>query len=217
MHGCTKEQMLRDCESHLYFLWDARRLFPQQQDRYKQIAAELRVLVCEFGSNRPLLLNLMDKYGFSYDVHPPGHPFDRQPIPMVGWRDDPAYQQLAGEVAATMGDEEKLGELLEKQASLRHPVPFREFVNCGLAVHIAPHDYSYRDLTRAVAEQIGSSHEDEAVDESIVRLRNILIGGIESHIAPLIGFADLVIKVGSMFLGYLVENYGYKPRYFKAI
>ena len=40
----TLEQRMQDCETHLFFLRDALRLYPCQPDRFKQIAAELRVL-----------------------------------------------------------------------------------------------------------------------------------------------------------------------------
>lgn len=209
----SKIQRLRDCESHLYFLWDARRLFPQQQDRYKQIAAELRVLVCKFGSNKPLLLDLMDEYGFSYEVQPPGPPFDKQPIAMV---DDPVYNELSDEITEAAGNPERLNDLLNKQAALRRPVPFREFVARGLAVYVAPQRISYQQLTRAIAEKMGSSHEDADYDEDIAKLRFVELGGVKSYLPPLIVFADLVIEVGSMFLGYLVQKYEYKPRYFDA-
>ena len=85
------EQRLDECETHLYFLWDARRLYPDQRDRYKQIASELRVLVGDHKPKRRLLLSLMNELGFSYDVQPPGPPLDKHPIPMVGWRDDPEH------------------------------------------------------------------------------------------------------------------------------
>lgn len=46
-------------------------------------------------------------------------------------------------------------------------------------------------------------------------MQRLIIGGEESHIAVLIGFADLVIKVGSMFMEHMIEKHGYDPRYFK--
>ena len=211
----TSEQRLDECETHLYFLWDAHRLYPQQKDRYKQIASELRVLVGDHRPRRRLLLALMEDYGFSYAVQPPGPPFDKQPISMVGWRDDPHHQALTKEIEQAMGDKEKLDELLEKQAAMRRPVPFPEYVDRAQAVYIAPHDYSYRDLVLAVAQQVGSSHEDTAVDETLVQLGQFVIGRNEGHIAPLIGFADLVIEVGSRFIAFVSEKHGYNPKYFK--
>ena len=212
----TSEQRLRECETHLYFLWDARKLYDQESDRYKQIAAELRVLVGDHKPKRRLLLAMMEEYGFSYDVQPPGPPFDKQPIPLVGWRNDPIHQALTQEVQAVLGDKEKMADVLEKQAVLRRPIPFPEYVEKGLAVYIRPYDYSYRDLVLAIAQQVGSSHEDHALDEQLIQMQNIILGNEESHIAVLIQFTDLVIEVGSMFIGHVVQNYGYKPTYFKG-
>ena len=84
----SEAQILSECETHLYFLWDAFRLYSQQRERFKQIAAELRILVCETRKNKPLFLDLMDKYNFKYEVQPPGlreggPPLKLQPMPMV--------------------------------------------------------------------------------------------------------------------------------------
>jgi hypothetical protein len=135
---------------------------------------------------------------------------------MKGWRDDPACQQLSQELSEAQGDADKLAALLEQQAALRRPVPFREFVNCALAVHIQGKDITYWQLTRAIGEKIGTNHEDESYGEDLARLRPILIAGLESYLPPLIHFADLVIKVGSMFIGYLVQHYDYETKYFSG-
>ncbi|QDU27860.1 hypothetical protein ETAA8_29510 [Anatilimnocola aggregata] len=209
------EQRLQDCETHLYFLWDARRLYPAQEDRFKQIAAELRILVCETRTNHPLLLKLMEEFAFPFDVQPPGPPFDKQPITMVGWRDDPAHKQLTAEVQAAIGDEQKLSQVLQRQASLRRPVPFREYVEKSLAVFIAPYDYSYRELILAVAQQVGSSHEDLTVEEPLIKMQHVRLAGHQGHIAPLIVFTELVLEVGRLFVEFLVQTQNYEPRYYK--
>lgn len=204
-----------ECEAHLFFLWDAHRLYPQQKDRYKQIATELRILVGDRRSRRRLLIALMDEFGFSYEVQPPGPPFDKQPIPMIGWKDNPEYLELANEIQKANADEQKLDVLLEEQAALRRSVPFPEYVDSALAVYIAPHEYSYRELVLAVSQQIGSGHEDTAVDKPLVQLSHFVIGGDEGHIAPLISFAELVIEVGSRFIAFVAENHGYEAKYFR--
>ena len=155
---------LAECEAHLFFLWDVRRLYQEQRDRYKQIGAELRVLVGDHRPARRLLIAMMEEYGFSYDVQPPPPPFDKQPIPMVGWKKDPNYLALAQQVKAAIRDEQEMQEALAAQAALRRPVPFTEYVERALAVYIDPYEYSFRDLVLAIAQQIGSSHEDTAID-----------------------------------------------------
>lgn len=215
-------QILSDCETHLYFLWDAHRLYSKQRERFKQIAAELRILVCETKQNKPLLLDLMDKYSFEYEVQPPGlseggPPLKPQPISMVGWRDDPQHKEISEELskANESVDEAKKKETYKKLANLAKPISFREWVNKGLAVFIKPYDYSNRELTLAIAQQFGSSHEDDSVEEPIVRLQQIIIGGETSDIAPLIVFAEYVIHVGRMFISHLIRNFNYEPQYFK--
>jgi len=217
-------QRLEECEAHLYFLWDARRLYPRQRDRFKQVATELRLLVCETRTNKPLLLDLMDEYGFSYEVQPVGArkggpPLKLQPLPMVGWREDPVHTQLGEELSQAIASHDKtqMETVERKLAELARPVPFRQWVNKGLAVYIAPHDYSHRDLILAIAQQFGSSHEDDSVEEPIMRLRGIVIGGETGDIAPMIVFADSVISVGGLFIKHLVQNHRFKPKYFTTV
>lgn len=152
------EERIAECETHLYFLWDARRLYPQQTERYKQIAAELRILVCETKTNRPLLLDLMDQYDFEHDVQPPGSdtsgpPLKRGPIPLVGWRDDPDHKKISDRLASAIksGNKEEMEEIELQLAELARPISFREWVNKGLAVFIRPHDYSNRDLVLTIS------------------------------------------------------------------
>lgn len=219
----TANQRLHECETHLYFLWNAHQLYQKQRDRFKQIATELRVLVCETRTNKPLLLDLMDKYGFTYEVQPPGKhqggpPLKPQPLTMIGWRDDPVQKKITEELseAISSNDEMKIKAINEKLEALANPIPFRDWVNKGLAVYIKPYDYSHKDLVLAIAQQLGSSHEDESVEEPIIQLQQIIVGGETSDIAPMIEFAELVIKVGSMFVEHLVKHHGYKPKYFST-
>lgn len=215
-------QKLSDCETHIYFLWDAHRLYSQQRKRFKQIATELRILVCETRQNKPLLLDLMDKYNFKYEVQPPGlreggPPLKPQPVSMIGWRDDPQHKQISEELSEAIesGDEEKMMEIDKKLADLAKPIPFREWVNKGLAVFIKPYDYSNRELTLAIAQQFGSSHEDDSVEEPIVQLQQIIIGGETGDIAPMIAFAESVIHVGQLFISHVVSTFSYEPQYFR--
>jgi hypothetical protein len=209
------EERMLDCETHLSFLSEARNNYWTDRERYKQIAGELRILICQFGSSKPLLLDLMDHYGFVYEVQPPGPPFDKQPIPLVGWRDDVAQQELAKELEEALGDEKKLTAIPARQASYRSALPLRRYVEEGLAAFIQPYEYSFAKLTRAIAEQSGGAHEDEAVEEGIAAMRNFRIGNDESHIATLIKFSDTVLAAGLEFLAFMEASHGYQPRRFQ--
>ena len=212
----TPELRLRECEEHLYLLNESLERYRRNAVHYKQVASELRVLVADQKPSQRLLLAMMAEYDFSYDVQPSKEPI-HAPIPMVGWRDDPEHKAMSEEVEASLGDEEKIKALVEKQAAMARPVPFAEFVERGLAVFIAPHDISNRELVAVIAQQIGSAHEATAVDESIVKLQHIRIGNEESHIAALITFARLVLGVGMQFLAHVVQQYGYQLQHFQMI
>ena len=209
----SRESRLRECETHLYFLWDAHRLYANEPDRYKQIAAELRVLIGDHKPERRLLLSMMNEYDFAYSVQPHPAPFDKEAIPMVGWREDPVEIELTQRFEAALGDDLKLEEVLEAQAALRRPVPFNEYVEKGLAVYIAPHDYSFRDLVLAISQQIGSGHEDSTVEAPLMELAQFILNGEEGHVAPLIAFSERVLHVGALFIDHVAKNHGYSPQY----
>jgi hypothetical protein len=214
----SAEQRIIDCETHLAFLKEARDNYRTDRERYKQVAAELRVLVCKFGNNKPLLLDLMDKYGFAYEVRPavpPAGPPLKGPIPLVGWRDDPVQQELAKELEQANGDEQKLNALLTRFDLLRVALPLRRYVDEGLAAFIAPHEYSYNELTRAIAEQCGVAHEDEAIEEGLAAMHCFQIGNDHSHIVTLIGFADTILRAGTEFLGFMAATHDYRLRRFQ--
>jgi hypothetical protein len=210
------EMRLQDLETHLHFLWEAREAYRSGDgEKYKLIASELRILVCGFGTNKPLLLDLMDHYGFSYEVQPPGPPFDRQSISLVGWREDPVHKEIVRLIEEANGDASKLEAVRAMEVAQRRPIPLREYVDQGLAVFIAPYDYSHAMLVRAIAEQIGGAHEDEGIEEGLAAMHSIQIGGALSHVAALISFSDLIIFVGIQFLGHMITTQGFKPLRFQ--
>jgi hypothetical protein len=82
----------------------------------------------------------------------------------------------------------------------------------GLAAFIAPYEYSYDELTRCIAQQCGSAHEDDAMDEGLAAMRYFHIGNDQSHIVTLISFADTILRAGSEFLAFMVATHGYERR-----
>ena len=67
----------------------------------------------------------------------------------------------------------------------------------------------------ALAQQVGSGHEDISMDESLLLLRQVVIGGDEGHVAPLITFSQLVLEMGANFITFLSAKHGYNPKYLK--
>ncbi|MBI3468213.1 MAG: hypothetical protein HY000_34850 [Planctomycetes bacterium] len=177
--------------------------YEMQPDRYKQVAAELRVLVCETKENKPLLLDLLDGFGLQYLVQSD----PELPLPL----------QMVGDIGKTPTEDFSTlspHEIWARYRANAKPIPLREFVNCGLAVFIRPHEFSHRDLILAVAQQIGSAHEDRSVEVPLLELEHFLIGGYSGYGASLRSVGFLVLQAGRYLICHLAENNEYRPHYF---
>ena len=124
---------------HVALLQDyAEKCFVEGETHYGgEIAGKLRLLVARFGSNRPLLLDLMNELESTIRITLDGPPVRKRP----------------GEPGP--GDEVTLEEYLNLGA-IGTRIPTGEFVML-----------SKIDLIRGWAEQTGSSHEDWKMDPAL--------------------------------------------------
>ena len=143
------EQRLHDCRTHLRFLQDAcNQAISGDIERYKQVAAELRILVCETRTNRPLLLDLIDELGFACPVQAPT---DGPPV-WGGIQAVSDWQEVLDRseevrIAIAAGDQSRLDEIRQRhEAENPGELPLRDFVNKGLAYFIRPRQFSCRDV-----------------------------------------------------------------------
>lgn len=180
------QRRLHDCESHLNFLGEALASLPSEPDRYKQLGAELRELVCQKGQHRPLLLDLMDDYGVEYVVEPmPDFPF---PITMVeDFLNPPAIDRKGLSI----------NQISERHRPDARPVPLRDFIDDALAVWIRPHAFSYRELILAVAQESG---EKEIVEESPPDLEQFVHSGFSGYAAPMRVAAAHAVRAGALLI-----------------
>ncbi len=192
---------MTDLESQVKFLREAVHALAREPDRYKLLAGILRILVCEFGTNKPLLLDLMDELDLCYNIAPlPDLPF---PLPMVDELDQATEIDLS-----TM----TIDEIWAHHRKQGKSYSLREFVKRGLAVAVLGQRYSYSNLIRTLAEQSGLGHEDWTIDKNIVELETLIIGGYAGYAAPLRVLADHVI-VASISVINRASALGYKPHY----
>lgn len=198
----TGNNLLADLESQVKFLREALETLPTEPDRYKQLAAGLRVLVCEFKSNRPLLLDLMDELEVTYTISPiPDLPF---PIPLVDELEDANDVDLNGMTP---------GEVLAYHRSRHKSYPLRVFVRRAMAVFFMGHKYSYEELIRTLAEQSGLGHEDWTIDSNVPEMESYTIGGYQGHVAPLRALAKHVLSAATSVVNKAATK-GYRPTYF---
>ncbi len=151
----------------------AHKVYVENDDDYAgEIAGKLRLLVTSFGSNEPLLLQLMRETGIEPPIVLGGPPQCRQP----------------GKPGP--GDTITLEQYMNLDA-IGIRVPSGAFVETTKSQFI-----------RAWAQQTGSSHEDWAMDESVAAILSspICIGGVPGALAELKTTVDAVLNVAHKFL-----------------
>jgi hypothetical protein len=168
------DEMFTALKQHISLLEDyARKVYAEGNSEYaSEIVGKLRLLVTEFGSNKPLLLRLMQSSGI-------------EPKVVLG---GPPIQQESGK--PTAGDEISLRQYLDLDA-IGIRVPSGDFVLLNKVKFI-----------RVWAEQTGSSHEDWTMDETLSSILNsqIYIGGIHGALAELKTTVENVLHVAHMFI-----------------
>lgn len=170
----STEELVKALERHVRLLRDyATRAFRNGDFGYGgEIAGKLRLLVTKFGSNRPLLLDLMAQTGIAPSITLGGPPIHRAP----------------GEPGP--GDTISLARYLELTA-MGVRIQSGQFVVLNKIQFI-----------RAWAEQSGSSHEDWSHDPVLVEILTpqIFIGGLHGALAELATTTNAVLGVAERFL-----------------
>jgi hypothetical protein len=168
------DELIEALERHLRLLREyASKAFQEGNfDFGGEVAGKLRLLVIQFKSNRPLLLDLMAQTGISPTITLGGPPIKRAPGTPVP------------------GDEISLEQYL-KLGAIGIRVPSGEFAMLNKAQFI-----------RAWAEQSGSSHEDWSLDPCLgaILAFPVQIGGLHGALAELATTTDAVLKVATQFL-----------------
>ncbi|MEO7559134.1 MAG: hypothetical protein ABIT23_02620 [Nitrosospira sp.] len=138
-----------------------------------EIAGKLRLLVTKFGSNRPLLIELMKKTGI-------------EPLVTLG---GPPIIQAPGK--PTAGDKINLSEYMNLDA-----VGIR--IESGEFVMLNKNQF-----VRAWAEQTGASHEDWRMDHALSAILSspIYIGGVHGALRELKDTTETVLHIAHRFIG----------------
>jgi hypothetical protein len=166
--------MVQALERHLNLLREyAKKAFVDGNFDYGgEVAGKLRLLVTKFGSNRPLLLDLMAET-------------DIEPLLTLG---GPPIERPPGEPRA--GDNISLSQYLQLGA-IGIRIPNGEFVMLNKT-----------NFIRAWAEQTGSSHEDWSLDPSLETILSspVYIGGLHGAFAELRVTTETVLHISERFL-----------------
>lgn len=202
--------LITSCEFHLLLLWEAFIKMSIQPERYKQIAAELRVLVCRHGRNKPLLLNLMKSYSIEARANPQGSRFLKK-----GWQEDPKYKQELIKLPLLSYDYAELIKLLHSRMPPEKPLDYEQYISEVVGVANEYGEYTYKELILAVAQQIGSGHEDETVEELLHYVAHFDQSNCVEPIiiVPMMRTAEEVLSLGALFIFIASKHYNYHPKY----
>ncbi len=184
----TFTRRLLDLDEHLFLLQQAIKSLNKGESAYlKSLSAELRVLVCFSSGTEGLLWRLAEELkvkDYVYIHLPPAgikkeHPLARG-LQM-------AFIPIA---RAGMGDP----RLPQVHISLKTVIK-----EC-MAVYVSGRCIAHEQLIKAVAQQMGSAHEDQGVEPYLVELCDMILSNTQPITTILIADALLVLEVGSRVL-----------------
>jgi hypothetical protein len=200
----TIEQKLSDLDDHLHLLAESRHRLATGEEVYlKSLTAELRVLACKSSGTAGLLwrvageLNVED----AIFVHLAGtvnqqHPLSRGLtfffVPLI-----PGGENITSLPAAYYS----LSRVLAEQE----------------AVFVSGRGYTHEQLIKAVAQQMGSAHEDDGVEPYLIELTEIIMGAYSSLVKVVLIDAAYVLEVGTRVLERATQSLGYTRKVRSAI
>ena len=183
----TLDRKLSDLEDHLYFLKESLFKIASGDDVYvKTLAVELRVLVCKASGTEGLLWRLIDEIHLhdAVHVHLPGNLDRENPLAKgLQFLFVPVFKAGHGDPG-----------LSPNHYSLKSIIKECE------ALVVSGKGYTHENLIRAVAEQMGSAHEDEGVEPHLIELSGTVISDQGALNSVLMTEADLVLEVGERVL-----------------
>lgn len=194
-------EQLGDLDDHLYLL--RKNLLELQKDEahIKVIATELRLLVCLSSGTEGLLWRMVERMDVSDAVNlqlagniDVNHPFAAKiPIPTFAF----VPIQRAG-----------LGhpDLPSHSYSLRKVIKYCD------AIFVTGKGLTHEYLIKAIAQQIGSAHEDNAIELPLATLKAMFINGTKPYIPILTLVSELVLEVGERVLSKAEGSHGFKRR-----
>jgi hypothetical protein len=182
----TLEQQIEDLDAHMFLLRNHLHKLHESKSHLKVIAAELRTLVCKSSGREGLLWRLTQELGVD----------DHVDLHLLGKinQDHPLFSGLQFSIVpirrAGKGDQRikpgsySLCEIIEKSEAL---------VAMG-----KPQTHEY--LIKAVAQQMGTAHEDSGLEPALSQLTSIFINGVEPFVEVLAFDAELTLEVGERVL-----------------
>lgn len=180
------EQKVNDLDAHLYLLRKHLNGLTQSRSHLKAIAAELRTLLCRSSGTEGLLYRLIHELGVddSVNLHVAGNLIEDHP--------------LAQGLQLCIVPISRGGQGPVEIASYNHS--FRGVIRHAQALIAVGKPLTHEYLIKALAQQMGTAHEDDGIEPALAQLNGILLNGVESFVDVLIMDAELTLEVGERVL-----------------
>ena len=191
-------EQLEALDDHLYLLRQNLLWLQKDEAHFKVIAAELRVLVCPSSGTEGLLWRMVERMNVS----------------------DAVELQLAGNVDVKRASAHGLTFAFVpiQRAGLGHPdlpscsYSLRKVIKHCDAIFVTGKGLTHEYLIKVIAQQIGSAHEDNAIELSLATLKAMFINGTQPYIPILTIVSELVLEVGERVLTKAEGSYGLKRK-----
>jgi len=197
----TIEQKLSDLDAHLFLLRENWHGLKENASYLKTVSAELRTLVCISGPTEGLLWRLLDELGVDDTIflHVPGKLK----------RDHPLAKGLRFAVVPIHRGGKGDPQLPPRHHSLKYVIKKCE------ALIVSGNPLTHEYLIKAIAQQMGTAHEDDGLEPALVYLKSIFINGSEPFVPVLATDAELTLEIGERILEHAEKNIGFKRQHHK--
>jgi len=194
----TIQQKLSDLDDHLFLLRDHLYRLNEGTSHLKIISAELRVLACFSSGTEGLLWRLVEELSVPDDIF----------LHVAGKlkADHPLAKGLKFAIVPIQRGGSGDPKLPPNYYSLK--VLIKEFE----AVYVSGKGLTHEYLIKAVAQQMGSAHEDEGVEYALDDLNKIFLNGVEPYVPVLAMDAELILQIGERVLEKAQKKLGYQRK-----
>jgi hypothetical protein len=182
----TLAQKVLDLDAHLYLLRSHLEGLSQSASHLKGVAAELRTLICRSSGTEGLLIRMINELAVDdrINLHIPGDLIEDHPLVQhLQFAIVPVKRSGQGPAEITPYDHSFTRMIRDSQALIAVGKPLT-------------HEY----LIKAIAQQMGSAHEDEGLEPALVQLSGIFLNGVEPFVEVLATDAELALEIGERVL-----------------
>ncbi len=190
--------LLEDLDDHLYLLRDC--ILNQERDAtyLKSVASELRVLVCCSSGTEGLLWRVGEQLGIcdGVAIHLGGDVNAEHPLANgLSFAFIPIQYAGFGPTGLPPGGYSLKGVI-------KH----------GTAVFVEGQNVTHEYLIKAIAQQMGGAHEDDAIECFLATLRELQINGVQPYVPILIRDSQLTLQVGERVLSAAERKLGFQRK-----